>query len=80
MNILYMEHYKEWFTIFIIYVINKILKTLFKKRSLVRYYYFNNIANNIYIDFDDWAFGIVRFTVFNLNITKLYNFLCTFHS
>ena len=63
---------------FYIYVINKILKTLFKKRSLVTYYHFNNIASNIYIDFDDWAFRIVRFTVFNLNITKLYNFLCTF--
>ena len=48
---------------------NKIFKTLFTKRNLVRYYF----SINVYIMYQNMAFALLIFVFFNFTIAKHYN-------
>ena len=59
---------------FTISVANKIFKTFFTKRDLIRYYY----LINIYIAYWNRAFMFGKFLFFYFSITEIYNFLSIF--
>ena len=64
------RHSSNFFSIF---VTNKIFKTFFTKRDIIRYYYFLNIC--IY---QNRAFTLFKFLFCNFSITKFYIFLSIF--
>ena len=59
---------------FSIFIANKIVKILFTRRYLIRYYHFINI----YIVYGNRVVILVKFVFFNFSIIKLYNFLSIF--
>ena len=55
-------------------VADEIFKSIFVKRGLLRFYYFINI----YITYRNRSFILMKFLLFDFNITKFYD--CFFHS
>ena len=53
----------------------KVLKTIFTKRNLARYYYFINI----YVSNWNRTFVLMKFMFLNFNIVKRYNFFSHFY-
>ena len=68
------QHYIQWFNFLVNFVTNKVFKTFFTERNLVRYNYFINI----YIVYINWMLKSVECKLFNLYTTKSQLFLLIF--
>ena len=68
------KYFSERLNVFIIFVSNKIFKTLLTKGNLVGWQYFIKM----YIIYRNWIFVVVKLVFFKFSITKRYIFLILF--